>query len=228
MHRQPHTEEAKRKIGDALMGNKWNLGHIVSEETRKKISNTLRGQIFTEERCRNISHALRERKFTDEHKKKIGAAHVGMKRSPEARRKMSEVAMGKVRSEGTRKKMSMAKIESFKNSDYCRMMGCAWGLKPNKPETFLIELLDGLYPGEWKYTGDFSFIINGKNPDFVNCNGQKKIIELFGDYWHEGENPQDRADKFSPFGYQTLVIWERELKNIGEVVKKIQVFHEAA
>jgi len=65
-------------------------------------------------------------------------------------------------------------------------------IKPNKVESFLGAVLDEMYPGEWKYTGDFSFMINGKSPDFVNCNGQKKIIELFGDYWHKGDNADDR------------------------------------
>lgn len=27
--------------------------------------------------------------------------------------------------------------------------------------------------------------IGGLCPDFVNCNGKKVIIELFGDYWHD-------------------------------------------
>ena len=81
-----------------------------------------------------------------------------------------------------------------------------------------------MYPNEWKYTGDFSFWINGKNPDFVNCNGQKKCIEVFGDYWHRNDNPQDRKDIFKEFGYDTLVIWERELKNYSELKFKIHRF----
>lgn len=104
-------------------------------------------------------------------------------------------------------------------------MATAWGIKPNKPEKFLLRLLNDLHPGEWKYTGDFSMTINGKCPDFVNCNGQKKIIELFGHYWHRGQNPQERIDVFKPFGYETLVIWEHELKNIENLIEKINAFH---
>lgn len=97
--------------------------------------------------------------------------------------------------------------------------------KPNKPETSLLDILNELFPNEWKYVGDGQVIINGKCPDFINVNGQKKIIELFGDYWHRGQDPKDRADIFAPFGYKTLVIWQSELKNIMCVKDKIIMFH---
>ena len=58
----------------------------------------------------------------------------------------------------------------------------AFHLKPNKCELFLQELLNCWYPSEWKYVGDLSFLIDGKNPDFVNINGKKKLIEFYGDY----------------------------------------------
>jgi G:T-mismatch repair DNA endonuclease (very short patch repair protein) len=51
--------------------------------------------------------------------------------------------------------------------------------------------------------------------------------ELYGDYWHKGQNPQDRIDMFKPFGFDTLVIWEKELKDMGAVTERIQEFHEA-
>ena len=100
------------------------------------------------------------------------------------------------------------------------------GQHPNKPETFILNLLNKLYPNEWKFTGDFSFTINGKNPDFTNINGQKKLIELFGDYWHKGEDPNDRINVFKPFGWDTLVIWECELKNTKQLKRKIFDFCE--
>jgi hypothetical protein len=110
------------------------------------------------------------------------------------------------------------------NGDYIKKIQAAYHCKPNKPESMVMEILDRMYPGEWKYTGDFSFIINGKSPDFININGQKKIIELFGDYWHHGENEKDRADVFKPFGYETLVIWERELKKTDSLINKLERF----
>lgn len=100
----------------------------------------------------------------------------------------------------------------------------AWSMKPNKPELKLLALLEDLYPGAWEYVGDFSHMINGKNPDFVNRD-RSSVIELFGDYWHRGDDPADRAAIFAPFGYKTLVIWEHELKCIKTVTERIIEFN---
>ena len=123
-----------------------------------------------------------------------------------------------------------SQIELWKDLDYKRKqliaIGKGLGILPNKPETTLMELLNWLYPGHYKYVGDFSFVIAGKCPDFININDQKKIIELFGDYWHKGEDPQNRIDLFKVYGYDTLVIWEHELEDIERVKFRIHKFHE--
>jgi hypothetical protein len=105
-------------------------------------------------------------------------------------------------------------------------------IKPNKPETLLNNILDELYPGDWKYTGDGSFIIDGLNPDFVNVNGKKQIIELFGDWWHSDKKVENkwrsseegRIETFSQYGYRCLVIWERELKEPEKVKTRVAEF----
>ena len=68
--------------------------------------------------------------------------------------------------------------------------------------------------------------INGKNPDFTCVNGKKLLIEHFGTYYYQGEDPEERKKIFSEFGYKTLVIWEKELENINEVESKIRNFIE--
>ena len=59
----------------------------------------------------------------------------------------------------------------------------------------------------------------------MNINGRKSLIELYGDYWHKNDNPQDRIDHFKQFGFDTLVIWEKELKDQEMLVNKLQNFH---
>ena len=76
----------------------------------------------------------------------------------------------------------------------------------------------------FEFTGKGKVVIGGKVPDFANINGKKQLLELFGDYWHKGQNPQDRIDKFAKFGYQCLVIWEYELKDSKTLVHKISEF----
>lgn len=103
-------------------------------------------------------------------------------------------------------------------------------IKPNKPETGINNILNELYPNQWKYTGDGSVIIGGLNPDFTNVNGKKEVIELFGDWWHSDKKIQNRwkssengrIEVFKQYGFNCLVIWERELKDKQKVVDKIK------
>lgn len=86
---------------------------------------------------------------------------------------------------------------------------------------------------EYKYVGDFDIVIGGKCPDFININGQKKLIELFGDYWHsmkktgisKEKHETERREHFKKYGFDTLVVWESELKNKEAVKNKIVEFN---
>ncbi len=98
------------------------------------------------------------------------------------------------------------------------------GVSPNKLELSFQNLLNQLYPNEWKFVGDGQLIIAGKCPDFVNINGQKKLIELFGTYWHKGQNVEDRKKIFKEFGYETLILWEHELKDMDFVLFQLEEF----
>ena len=125
-------------------------------------------------------------------------------------------------------KRSKAGKNMWQNPEYrarqLKAIANAQTIKPNKPETFLIETFEEWYPKEWKYTGDFSFIVNGKCPDFVNCNGQKKIIEFNGSYWHRNDILGEREKIFAEFGYDTLIIWDHELKDMNELKSKVDLF----
>jgi len=95
---------------------------------------------------------------------------------------------------------------------------------PNKPERKLLTILDMYYTDEWKYVGDGQVVIGGKIPDFINVNGKKLIIEMFGDYWHRNDDTDARTAFFKEFGYDTLVIWESELKDRRVALRKIEQF----
>ena len=97
----------------------------------------------------------------------------------------------------------------------------ARGITPNKME---LELLITLAPLGWQYVGDGQLIVGGKCPDFWN--GDHKLIELFGDYWHQGENPEIRIQHFRDVGYGCLVIWEHELRDEAAVKAKVCAFVE--
>jgi len=140
---------------------------------------------------------------------------------------------------GKQRCASCAGKVNWRNKDYreriLKLQRMGSKLKPNKPEKLLNKLLNELFPNEYKINVKGNSIINGKVPDFINCNGQKKIIELFGDYWHSKEwvkkhgcfedTEQGRIKCFKKLGYQTLIVWEHELKNLDKVVNKLIKFH---
>jgi G:T-mismatch repair DNA endonuclease (very short patch repair protein) len=97
-------------------------------------------------------------------------------------------------------------------------------ITPNKPEKILINLLKN----KFKYIGDGAIWIGGFNPDFINSK-QNKIIELYGDYWHNRKDAKER-DKlriptYKKYGYKTLIIWETEFKNLNKMINKIRSFY---
>ena len=95
-----------------------------------------------------------------------------------------------------------------------------------KPEIELGIILDEVCLNQYKYTGRGEIWIGNRNPDFFNVDGQKKVIEMFGDHWHQGDNPNNRINHFKEYGYDCLVIWESELENRNEVKERIKDFNE--
>ncbi|HDM74928.1 MAG TPA: DUF559 domain-containing protein [Deltaproteobacteria bacterium] len=96
--------------------------------------------------------------------------------------------------------------------------------KPNKAEKWLGRLINKVCPNEYRYN-DGWFILAGKIPDFVNVNGKKKLIELFGELWHTKEEEEERINFFKQYGWDCLVIWYEELiHNQPKVMEKIYNF----
>lgn len=126
--------------------------------------------------------------------------------------------------------------DRFKDKDYkeqqIRKMQLAQNHKQTNPERLVLFLLNKLYPKQWEYTGDWKMIIGSKNPDFANINGKKKLIELFGTYHHGYKLRKEcpfihqlkRIKHFQLYGYDTLIIWEHELKDLRSVTDKILEF----
>jgi len=117
-----------------------------------------------------------------------------------------------------------------KNPEYIKRRISSLIKKPNKKEKMLIELINkNNLP--YEYVGDGKLIVGTKNPDFVHKT-KNKIVEIFGSYWHTKkvrcyeETEIGRINYFKKYNFDTLVIWEDELENIDNVLKKIKNFDE--
>ncbi len=121
-------------------------------------------------------------------------------------------------------KMSQKKKTNWKTSQYIKSQMKARGVKCNKKEQYLKTVLHKIFPNTYRFVGDGKVIIGTKCPDFIRRDN-KKIIELYGDYWHRNDNPDDRIQYFKEYGYDTLVLWEHELKDINSISNKIILFN---
>ena len=95
--------------------------------------------------------------------------------------------------------------------------------RPNGAELKLLNLLNRVLPGEYAYNNGW-FILAYRIPDFPNINGRKKLIELYGNWYHRNSNPKKRINLFRKFGYNTLIIWESELKDEETIELKVKEF----
>jgi len=91
---------------------------------------------------------------------------------------------------------------------------------PTIPEQKIIEIVSEHFP-DFKYNGngELSVVLAGMIPDFINTNGRKQVIEVFGDYYHgkickNWKNSElGKKMAYNSLGYKCLVIWEREIKD---------------
>lgn len=115
-------------------------------------------------------------------------------------------------------------LKSWQDPVYIERQRIGRSLRPNKAELKLLRLLTRIN-NSYCYVGDFQKCIGGKFPDFWN--GDYKLVELFGDYWHKGENPDQRIGFFKQYGYKCLVVWESELKSEIILIDKLKKFEFA-
>lgn len=93
-------------------------------------------------------------------------------------------------------------------------------VRPTRPEKMFMELTKE-FKLPYDYVGDGKFWIGNLNPDFIHKNS-KKVIEIFGDYWHnpglnkhckESNTERGRKKTFKKQGYACIIIWEKDFNS---------------
>ncbi len=242
-----HTEETKKGNGKILKKQfengrtTWCKGLTKETDSRikkasKKCSET-RKRLFktgeleiSPETVKKILKSRKGYKQSAETREKIRLGNLGKKCSEEQKRKNSEFRKNKSYEELVGKEKADLWKKRVGKHTLKSMMKGRYNIAPNKPETVVINLIK-------KNKLPFNFVGNGKiwftgktqhfNPDFLSKN-PKHIIEVFGDYWHNRkgmkERDKERIKTYSKYGYKTLIVWEHELKNLNQVLNKIQEF----
>ena len=83
------TNEVRQKIRDKLMGNKNGIGHVVTDEMKRKISEAQIGKL-----CPQKGNGKRGKPFSDEHKGKLKEARKHQICSEVTRQKFRERMTG--------------------------------------------------------------------------------------------------------------------------------------
>jgi len=206
-------------------------------EVKKKVSLTLKRRYSNGELISSF------KKYTEEHKDELVnrmklqnpmflpqySGDKNPSKRPEVREKISNSLIGHTFTQETKEKIRKSVENLWLNPEYrdktIQASMKSRLIKPNKIEKLLDEILQRLLPNEYRYVGNGEFILGGKCPDFLNINGKKRLIELFGDYWHENDNPEERINFFKIFGFETLVVWEHEFNDIDMLCEKIIQFN---
>jgi G:T-mismatch repair DNA endonuclease (very short patch repair protein) len=101
--------------------------------------------------------------------------------------------------------------------------------RPTAPERRFQELVTK-YKLPYKYVGDGYTWIVGRCPDFLNVNGQKIVVEIFGHWWHNTTinklvRPEYTLEAtkshYAKYGFNCIVIWEEELEDDKTVLAKL-------
>jgi hypothetical protein len=92
--------------------------------------------------------------------------------------------------------------------------------KNTNPELIFLRICKK-YNLPFKYVGDGSFWLGNLNPDFIEANGKKIAVEIFGDYWHSpllnknvnyNRTYEGRKRIFKKHGWELIVFWESDLE----------------
>ena len=94
------SDETRRKMSEALKGKPR------SKEIRRKISEAHKGKTHSEKSRRNMSESQKGKTFSEETKRKLSEAKKGKTHSEETKRKLSEAKKGKTFSEEHKRKLS--------------------------------------------------------------------------------------------------------------------------
>ena len=110
-------------------------------------------------------------------------------------------------------------------SNRCEMLSQrksgVFNIKPNNTEKCLIGLCEeNNLP--FRFVGDGEVWLGNRNPDFLNTNGKKQVIELLGTYWHSLFDGAQRKEHYRQYGFDCLIIWEEELTDMRKVQAKVR------
>lgn len=198
--------------------SKSHMNHSVSLETRNKISIVHKGQIIDKHWRQKISKSCKGRK----------AWNKGLPMSEKSKHKLSEVNKGSVWNAGKKKEYNSSLMKaSIKQQDLWKDRAYAKRILHRRPMSFPEQKFEHFCIDEglpFRFVGNGVLVIDGKNPDFVGTEDQTLLIEIWGERWHLGQDPNDRIRFFSDRGYKCIVVYAKELSEHYRLLERVNSF----
>ena len=81
------------------------------------------------------------------------------------------------------------------------------------------KALNRWFPGEWRYNKG-AVVLDSLVPDFININGRKAVIEVFGNYWHRPDEIAQKRRRYRRLGFQCVAVWEKDFNSDPELLRQ--------
>ena len=203
-------------------GKKISIANKHFFKTREGILFKKKQSISMKRKYRDPNHVFNTKAF---HKRRIEASTIA-NQNPESREKKSMAGKKNWQNKEYRNTVIERSNAVRGTKEYLENYARGLNLKPNKAELKLDKIIQDCCPNEFVYNGDYKtgISIGHYIPDFVNVNGKKKVIELFGRYWHDAKEIRTRKKKMKLLGWDCLIIWDDEIRNIDKVKSKVKTF----
>jgi len=194
MTRTKLSKEARRKISRKLKGNKNALGN----------KNCL-GRKLSQEHKRKISESEKGRVFSEEQKRKMSKAQKRLWKNLEYRTQQSK------KISKTLKKIWAEYNEEDRQQQRASMLKGLLKRPTNLERQFIKICQKNNLP--FKYVGDGGYFIGTRNPDFIHNNGKKLCIEVANTLpqHHPEGYAEERTQYFMERGWGCLVFMSNKL-----------------
>ena len=184
------------------------VSHFYILRKEGKIRLNLKGLKLGE--LKGKKHTIKTReKIAQSLRGKMGilARNFGNHHSLPTKRLLSQKQKLNWKNKGYREKMIKASLRSlFK--------------RPTSLEKQMIDIIKK-YNLSYRYVGDGSFLIGYKNPDFININGEKKLIEVGNVFHHQGDYVEKRRKHFAKYGWESYIFIGDKLDE-NTIIKRLE------
>ena len=236
-HKNP--ESGYHKDGYNNRGNKIGLAlskfhkSDAGKEIRVKASSRMRA-LFQDTNSKfnspeyRIARVIKSREVGARPEVKAAKREVMLTRWQDPQYRESSTAMAKIKWQDPKYRRTVTdKINAARNTpEYLAAYIKGMNMKPNKAELKLAGIIAEVSP-DYRYNGNFALGISISRfiPDFVNVNGKKKVIEMFGSHWHTPDEIEIRKSRMAELGWECLIVWDSELKDKATLKDKIKTFN---